>query len=518
MNIKKMIAVAVSMVMVCLIIPIDKSSENTASAETEIWDGTYDTSWYDEEEAELHISTAEELAGLSELVNAGHTMEGQTIYLDNDIYLNDVSDYDNWETDIPANQWLSIGGKAGYYYFDGVFDGQGRTITGAYIDAFSSPHEIWVGFFGMTGTNTIIKNVNFDFAYVEGRISYSKYTAGVCAYNQGFIINCEFNGIIKKVNVDGLANSTDYNSHCGAICGFNENGTISECIVDGSITVDIYNNISYVGGVCGYNISGYINKCSNKANIFSTVTYSEDAHNNTGGICGYSDATESIAISDCCNYGDIISMGNSYYTNCGGICGTITESDCLIENCYNRGAISCDHNAGGIIGEIVLDSSYIFTINNTYNTGAISNGGGIIGVVNSRDNPESFVMTSCYYLSDSALCGVQSGIDNTIAKNSSNMQKESFVESLGEAFVYNDGGYPLLAWELELQQEPLMGDVNLDGIFDIADIKLLQDYLVCRVTLTAEQGAIADVYADNVLNCFDLCVLKRMYLEQSETA
>ena len=128
-------------------------------------------------------------------------------------------------------------------------------------------------------------------------------------------------------------------------------------------------------------------------------------------------------------------------------------------------------------------------------------------------------ISNAYYLSSTAVKGIgTSDEDTTIAKSASNMQKESFAESLGEAFVYNEGGYPLLAWEAALQQEPLMGDVNLDGIFDVADIKLLQDYLVCRETLTAEQGAVADVCTDGVLDAFDLCVLKRMYLEQSETA
>lgn len=66
--------------------------------------------------------------------------------------------------------------------------------------------------------------------------------------------------------------------------------------------------------------------------------------------------------------------------------------------------------------------------------------------------------------------------------------------------------------------DTFMGDVNLDGVFDVADIKLLQDYLVCRETLTAEQGAVADVCTDGILDVFDLCILKRMYLEKSETA
>ena len=147
-------------------------------------------------------------------------------------------------------------------------------------------------------------------------------------------------------------------------------------------------------------------------------------------------------------------------------------------------------------------------INNNYLTG------GIVGRHSGNSSKEK-----AYYLNTTSLNGAGSSVsDGMIAKSFTNMQKESFAESLGEAFVYNEGGYPLLAWEVKSQQDVIMGDVNLDGIFDIADVKLLQDYLVCRETLTAEQGANADVCTDNKLNCFDLCVLKRMYLEQFKTA
>lgn len=57
---------------------------------TDIWDGTADTSWYTghETESEYHITTAEQLAGLAQLINTGTiTFEGKTVYLDNDLDL-----------------------------------------------------------------------------------------------------------------------------------------------------------------------------------------------------------------------------------------------------------------------------------------------------------------------------------------------------------------------------------------------------------------------------------------------
>ena len=84
-----------------------------------VWDGTADTSWYtaehqpamigEQEWSYYEISTPEQLAGLSELVRGGNTMENTSIALTNDIVLNDVSDYDNWWSEPPANNWIPIG-------------------------------------------------------------------------------------------------------------------------------------------------------------------------------------------------------------------------------------------------------------------------------------------------------------------------------------------------------------------------------------------------------------------------
>lgn len=527
MNMKRIIAAAVSMAMTCLMMPADTISENIAFAETEIWDGTTDVSWYDEEETEFHISTAEELAGLVELVNAGHSTEGRTFYLDNDIYLNDVSNYTNWETTEPENKWTP------FRFFQGVFEGQGRTITGMFSGRYSSDYS----FFGSVTDTSAIKDLHFDYAYVDtSRIlifanknylsgSFSTNVGGICRGNEGSITNCSFDGVI---NWDASDYGNNYTRCCGAICAYNY-GTISGCTADGSITVNIQSSENYVGGICGLNY-GNITKCRNQANISNNgwaMGSSEAYQNCTGGICGMSELginSMPDCCNHCCNYGDITSSPylDSYSA---GICnvklwnGLYAEKqvECLIENCYNRGAVTGKTGAAGIVGVMVLNQMTNCAVKNAYNTGTISSSNGIVGdTVLLKDTSwkadfGTYTMESCYYLVGSAL-------SSGVAKSASNMQKADFAESLGNAFVYSEGGYPLLAWEVGLQQEPLPGDVNLDGTFDLADIKLLQDYLVSRETLTAEQGSAADVYADHVLNGFDLSLLRGMYLEQSQTA
>ncbi len=55
----------------------------------------------------------------------------------------------------------------------------------------------------------------------------------------------------------------------------------------------------------------------------------------------------------------------------------------------------------------------------------------------------------------------------------------------------------------------LIGDVNADGVVNNLDVKLLQEYLVKKATLTAAQGKNANVISDGKLNVFDLVALKR---------
>lgn len=505
MNVKKTIAVAISMVLITLTSPLSLTADNSASAETEIWDGTCDTSWYDEEEKELHISTAEELAGLSELVNAGKEVAYKTIYLDNDIYLNDISDFANWGTEPPENIWTPISVFSG-----GTLDGNGHTIYGAYIAETTSNIKgstEYIGF--IKECNGGIINLNFENLYIS--TSQTGWTGttfngvtensnlfcvgGISGYCRSWISNCTVNGMIKSESYAsryGSQQDAYLSTVIGAIAGKNE-GTILQCI----------------------------NKAQINASSVQAEQYAGDGYLYAGGICG----SGSGSISECKNSGTIIlecdTRSKSY---AAGICGCILYSSEL-SDCYNEGTFGADITSG-IIGYLRSDGSSgsVVSINRVYNIGTTQDNTylttGIIGTVSLYDD---LTIEDAYYLNTTAVSGMvdisgSSDIDSAISKSSSNMQAESFAESLGEAFVYNEGGYPLLAWEVELQQELLMGDVNLDGIFDVADIKLLQDYLVCRETLTAEQGAVADVCTDGILDVFDLCILKRMYLEKSETA
>ena len=61
------------------------------------------------------------------------------------------------------------------------------------------------------------------------------------------------------------------------------------------------------------------------------------------------------------------------------------------------------------------------------------------------------------------------------------------------------------AWNKE--QDPVMGDCNNDGQFNVSDLVVLQKWLLNSGSLTAWENA--DLNEDNIINVFDLCLMKR---------
>ena len=55
----------------------------------------------------------------------------------------------------------------------------------------------------------------------------------------------------------------------------------------------------------------------------------------------------------------------------------------------------------------------------------------------------------------------------------------------------------------------VIGDVNADGEFSIADVVLLQKWLLAVPDVQLADQEAADLREDGKLNIFDLCVMKR---------
>lgn len=173
------------------------NAENAA----DVWDGTTDTSWYEnnKDAAEFSIGTAAELAGLAQLVNGGTNFSGKTIKLAADIDLNNQA-------------WTPIGNENGFdaeLAFSGTFNGDGYTVSGLNV-----PDTYFPGLFGQISTSAAVQNLIVKGSVTGGEKAYGIWgeAAGVAAYNDGCIQNCGFYGTVTgssdgSVSVYGLTGS-----------------------------------------------------------------------------------------------------------------------------------------------------------------------------------------------------------------------------------------------------------------------------------------------------------------------
>ena len=181
------------------------NAENAADA----WNGTDDTSWYEnnKDATEFSIGTAAELAGLAALVNgtakdtegnpiAAANFKGKTIKLTADIDLNNQA-------------WTPIGNENGFdaeLAFSGTFNGDGYTVSGLNV-----PDTYFPGLFGQISASAAVQNLIVKGSVTGGDKAYDIWgeAAGVAAYNDGCIQNCGFYGTVTgssdgSVSVYGL--------------------------------------------------------------------------------------------------------------------------------------------------------------------------------------------------------------------------------------------------------------------------------------------------------------------------
>lgn len=332
-----------------------------------IWDGTVASSFADGSgtiDDPYMVSTAAELAYLAESVNNGVSYGGKYIALKNDIYLNDVSNFDDWSNVvIPNNIWSGING------FCGTIDGCGSTIYGMYVcnsqnnsGFINSTKNISNSSINLTG-KAIIKNINFKNSYVYGT-AYVGTIIGNAKYAE--IDNCKVEGKV-------IATKTDTN--VGGFVGYFSSG--------GNRGLSIINstNNSFVSG--NTNVGGFVG--------FASV-------GNSSGYSTSGNGSEKIVVKNCVNYGTVEARGDYV----GGIVGKIDRSmNCggLELKCLgNQGNISGAQYVGGLFGRLTGDY-YEICLDESYNSGNITGTsyiGGLIGMADSGTLASRAVMQNLY--------------------------------------------------------------------------------------------------------------------------
>lgn len=278
----------------------------------------------------------------------------------------------------------------------------------------------------------------------------------------------------------------------------------------------------------GYSITNlYVNREEKFAGLFGSfngngaienlIVYGEvnSTANSTGGICGEICNGGGI-IRNCAFIGDV----NGALEATGGVVGYAWQSS-TVENCYHNGSVtsSTNNTAGGVVGKATAGSDAVgdVHISNCYHVGLITSSetaaGAIVGLTEERGNyTGSVYINNCYYLKDSAAVGANgTSTECETTALTSNLLKNAYLD-LGSAYAKNpdadfNDGYPIFQFQL---YEGLSGDVNSDGIFNVADIVMMQKWLLCAGDLTDWKAG--DLCNDGKIDVFDLCIMKRLLI------
>ena len=294
---KRLLSLLLALCLVMALVPMTAFAAGT----TDSWDGTADTSWYDENETEFHLQTAEQLAGMAKLINDDMAnFKDKTVYLENDL-------------DLGGHEWISIGDGANTAggSFQGVFDGQSHVVYNLYShEGLKSENK--------DNNNNLYRNGLFGAIY------------NATVQNLG-IENADIVIPMNDTSTYGKGILVDWMTH----------STIKNCYTTGSITGGSYIE-KYIGGLAGFlNGNNSISQCYSTAAItgnYDGEYYAEqegglepmDCWDSLGGIVGAS-YTGQVTISDCWFGGGIVV--NSIQAPVGGIIGYgkgVSMVNCLV--------------------------------------------------------------------------------------------------------------------------------------------------------------------------------------------
>lgn len=258
------------------------------------------------------------------------------------------------------------------YPFQGIFDGNNLTLTGATL-ATNAQNQ--TGIFGAV-KNATIKNLTV--AYKTQNTTSSTLGGIVATAYSSNIINCTNKTEIHNTATDSMV---------AGIVGYAYNTQIYDCLNEKNINSLTGGEISYTGGIVAY---------SYNTTIFGCAIKSSDVTINSSGakvnICGaISSSVSGGSTSQCFNMSAVsasVSGDSSSYA--GGIVGKATNH--TITDCFNRGYISS--LAKESISNKITPTSYAYyyqkdtyayaggicgsgsstTISNCYNTSPVNGG------------------------------------------------------------------------------------------------------------------------------------------------
>ncbi len=255
-----------------------------------------DTEWYDESKDEFEISTADELAGLAQLVNEGNSFEDIQFTLAANI-------------DLLGAEWTPIGTTSNKFLGD--FDGNGYTISNLKISGTNN----YAGLFGSVGRNKYAVRAELtDITIVNADVSGGKYVGGIVG--EAFCVN------ISDCHVTGDVSVVGSDRYVGGIVG-HLYGTVTESsVVDTTDAPGAVTARYMVGGILGFLGEGNsVGENVIDGNSIENITVSATSGGWCGGIAGSILTGATISdnkLTDC-----TINAGTDNYGNGGGLSGLI---------------------------------------------------------------------------------------------------------------------------------------------------------------------------------------------------
>lgn len=421
------------------------------------------------QESPYQIATADELAQFAAVMNDDEAYGDYYdcyFLLTADIALNDISGFDVWEENPPANSWTPIG----YYHsFKGVFDGNGHKISGLYIDQAVCKDENnhvmdKLGLFGTVGGE--IKNLTVERAFVypkDAEVDSASLSAGILAGRSS--------GVIRNCAVEGVVICEGYEH--GGIAG--SASEVIDCSFTGKMIEKAGQTVSFIGGIAGSGSD--IRGCSVSAQIICEED--EDVlipHATIGGIVGICQSFGSEDVIENCSFdGQIVSASYA-----GGIVGHAGAGSfkyeggkTIIRSCTNSGSITAAVDAGGVVG-LVLDPNDLseVRVDGCINRGEVRSldtetcaVGGIVGHIDTR-HAGPVTVANC--VNEAELrASMPGGIVGQIMQNSGNVLIEMCTN---RGTIYGEGSYTagILChiqqwggnWNIAIDQCINEGDIN----------------------------------------------------------
>ena len=394
--------------------PDSNHPQQTDPPETGIpWNGKSDITWYHPTDTEFILYTAEQLAGLAELVNSGaESFENKTIRLGADIDL----------ANRPALPWTPIGGGNsripldltpeevqelygdrnlikldGIYQtpasFRGTFLGEGYTVKGLWINTLY--HD--VGLFGLIYGGTVkdltvetetcsgadrigaicgtlysrpgyessIENCHATITYLlSGERSVGGIVGEVIAYRQSALIrNCSVTGFMggHLQNTGGIVGYGEvFGEDCTLTLTQNQCAAKILNLNTRHLSSSSFSLGSNFGGIAGHLVSHggselILSRCESTEEICTGTNTL-----NAGGIVGILEtlatgsplgqtAPGSATVSDCRSIGSVC-KNTQRSERIGGIIGLAQPVAITVSHCYSTGDMTAKYECGGICG------------------------------------------------------------------------------------------------------------------------------------------------------------------------